>query len=437
MMERTLMPILVVVLFGLARTSGLLLEFIFFYPLFMSLLWMTGGVYFYLQRERHGADPTHPPPIDSPPFVSILVPCFNEAANVAETIGAAALQNYPAFEVIAINDGSRDGTGDILDYLMIQYPELRVVHLIKNQGKAMALRMGALVARSEYLVCVDGDALLDPNATAHLVQPLIRFPRVGAVTGNPRIRTRSTLLGRIQVGEFSSIIGLIKRAQRVYGNVFTVSGVIVAYRRAALHRCGYWSLDTVTEDIDASWKLQVDHWSIQYEPNALCWILMPETFRGLWRQRLRWAQGGAEVFLKQLRQLFDWRRRRMWGLVIEYCLSVVWSYALIFSVVLWAVGKFIAMPEGLNVPSIEPPAFWGLLLATTCLAQFAVALWIEQRYEPRLLTLITWIIWYPFFFWALSLAATVVGFPKALIDRRRARARWESPDRGYRPSAVD
>ncbi|TKV04303.1 poly-beta-1,6 N-acetyl-D-glucosamine synthase, partial [Citrobacter sp. TBCS-14] len=69
----------------------------------------------------------------------------------------------------------------------------------------------------------DGDALLDRDAVAYIVAPLIQFPRVGAVTGNPRIRTRSTLIGRVQVGEFSSIIGLIKRTQRVYGQIFTVS----------------------------------------------------------------------------------------------------------------------------------------------------------------------------------------------------------------------
>src|SRR5579863_9700299 len=431
-MNEFLGPLTIIAVVYTARASGLLLEFVFFYPLFMSWIWMAGGLYFYFHWERKSGGPDVLPDIPQPAsLVSILVPCFNEGDNVRETIAGLAAQNYPNLEIIAINDGSKDETGAKLDALTLRYPQLRVIHHASNQGKAMGLRMGALVARGEYLVCIDGDAVLHPNATAHLVAPLMRWPRVGAVTGNPRIRTRSTLLGRIQVGEFSSIIGLIKRAQRVYGNVFTVSGVIVAYRRAALHRCGYWSLDTVTEDIDASWKLQVDCWSIQYEPNALCWILMPETFRGLWRQRLRWAQGGAEVFLKQLRQLLDWRRRRMWGLVTEYCLSVMWSYALMFSIVLWAIGKFTVMPEGLNVPSIEPPAFWGLLLATTCLAQFAVALWIEQRYEPRLFTLITWIIWYPFFFWAISLAATVVGFPKALIDRRRARARWESPDRGY------
>lgn len=83
-------------------------------------------------------------------------------------------------------------------------------------------------------MCIDGDALLDRDAAAYIVEPMLYNPRVGAVTGNPRIRTRSTLVGKIQVGEYSSIIGLIKRTQRIYGNVFTVSGVIAAFRRSAL-----------------------------------------------------------------------------------------------------------------------------------------------------------------------------------------------------------
>lgn len=119
---------------------------------------------------------------------------------------------------------------------------------------------------------------------------MIDNPRVGAVTGNPRIRTRSTLIGKVQVGEFSSIIGLIKRTQRVYGGVYRFR-VIAAFRRSALADVGYWSDDMITEDIDISWKLQLRRWSVFYEPRALCWILMPETLRGLWKQRLRWAKG--------------------------------------------------------------------------------------------------------------------------------------------------
>ena len=414
----------------LANIGGVLLEFVFLYPLFMSFLWMAGGIYYYFHWERHGERDAEPPRIDDAPLVSILIPCFNETLNVEDTVGAAMAQRYANFEVIAIDDGSRDATALLLGRLAEDYPTLRVVRLEANQGKAMALRMGALVARGEYLVCIDGDAMLDRDAVTYLVRPLIEFPRVGAVTGNPRIRTRSTLLGRVQVGEFSSIIGLIKRAQRIYGTIFTVSGVIVAYRRAALHRSGYWSLDMVTEDIDASWMLQLDHWSVQYEPDALCWILMPETLSGLWKQRLRWAQGGAEVFLKQVRTLLSWKRRRMWGVAVEYGLSLAWAGAFVLTIVLWAIGKFVAMPEGLNVPSIQPPSFWGLLLLTVCLLQFIVALVIDSRYEKRLFRLIFWIIWYPFFYWFLTLATSLAGFFKALLQRGGKRAVWVSPDRG-------
>jgi biofilm PGA synthesis N-glycosyltransferase PgaC len=90
----------------------------------------------------------------------------------------------------------------------------------------------------------------------------------------------------------------------------------------------------------------------------------------------------------------------------------------------------------LNVPTIQPPAFWGLLLATTCLMQFLIALKIESRYEDRVLGLIGWMIWYPFFFWTISLVTVVVGFLKALFARRGKRATWVSPDRGIKPSAI-
>ncbi|HUJ97042.1 MAG TPA: poly-beta-1,6-N-acetyl-D-glucosamine synthase [Stellaceae bacterium] len=415
-----------------AKASGFLLEFVFLYPLFMAYVWMAGGIYFDLHWERRSLRPDDMPEIDDPPLVSILVPCFNEADNAAETVAGLAAQNYPNFEIIAINDGSRDETGLILERLTAVHPNLRVIHHASNQGKAMALRMGALAARGEFLVCIDGDAVLHPNAVAHLVAPMVKHPRVGAVTGNPRIRTRSTLLGRIQVGEFSSIIGLIKRAQRVYGQVFTVSGVIAAFRRRALHRIGYWGLDMATEDIDVSWALEVDHWSIQYEPAAICWILMPETFKGLWRQRLRWARGGAEVFRKHARTIWTWRRRRMWAIALEYALSAAWAYAFVLSLALWGLGQFVRMPAGLNVPTILPPAFWGLMLASTNLIQVAVAVLIERRYEPRLARALAWIIWYPMVYWLISLVTTVVGFPMAFLRSRPARAVWTSPDRGFR-----
>lgn len=404
-------------------------QFAFFYPLTMSFLWMIGGLYYFLRRERRARLRHDPPPLDEYPLVSILVPCHNEGDHVEETLEALEAQRYPEFEIIAVNDGSEDDTAEKLDALMARCPHLRVIHLDRNHGKANALRAGVLAARSEYLVCIDGDALLDEYATHWLVSHLLRGPRVGGVTGNPRIRNRSTLLGRLQVGEFSSIIGMIKRAQRTYGRLFTVSGVICAFRRTALHRIGYWSEDMVTEDIDISWRLQTDHWEIHYEPNALCFILMPETLKGLWKQRLRWARGGVEVMLRHTRDLLSWRKRRMWPVLAEFFLSVVWAYTMLGIVALWLAGQFFALPPHLQIATILP-SWHGLVLAVVCLLQFAVSLVIDRRYETHVGRTYYWMVWYPTAYWILSLMTTVVALPKTLLRRRRGPAIWASPDRG-------
>lgn len=408
-----------------------LFQFAFFYPIVMSFFWMAGGLYYYFRRERRSPTRTQPPAIENPPFVSILIPCFNEGEQVDETIAAALAQRYPDFEVIAINDGSSDDTAEKLNALAARHERLRVIHLDRNLGKANAMRMGTLAARSEYLICIDGDAMLDEYAAHWMVWHLLSGPRVGAVTGNPRIRNRSTLLGRLQVGEFSSIIGMIKRAQRVYGRLFTVSGVISAFRRTALHRIGYWADDMVTEDIDISWRLQMDHWDIRYEPNALCFILMPETLKGLWKQRLRWAQGGVEVMLRHTRDLLSWRKRRMWAVLFEYMLSVAWAYIMLFIMLLWLAGLFLPMPEQLYVRTILP-SWHGVILAMVCLTQFAASLIIDRRYEARVGRNYYWMIWYPIAYWMLSLFTTVTAVPKTLLKRRRERATWTSPDRGIR-----
>lgn len=413
-------------------TGEVILNFVFFWPLFMSALWISGGLYFWFYRERHWpwGKGTPAPELPGNPLISILIPCYNEGLNARETIEAALAQRYQNIEVIAINDGSKDNTGAVLDGLAEEFPRLRVIHLAENQGKAVALQAGAAAANSDFLVCIDGDALLDRDAAAYLVTPLLLYPRVGAVTGNPRIRTRSTLIGRVQVGEFTSIIGLIKRTQRIYGQVFTVSGVIAAFRRRALAEVGYWSPDMITEDIDISWKLQLRHWSVFFEPRALCWILMPETLKGLWKQRLRWAQGGAEVFIVNMRRLWAWEYRRMWPLFLEFCLSTIWAFAYAISILLFLFGMVLPMPASLHVQHLFPPAFTGLMLGVVCLLQFMVSLLIERRYEKGIAASLFWIIWFPVVYWMLSLFTTLVAFPKVMLARKRSRARWVSPDRG-------
>lgn len=410
-----------------------LLDFAFYYPLFMSYVWATGAIYYFFYREQTDhRRPDNPPPLTKTPPVSFLVPCHNEGVNAEETVRSLLDQDYDDFEVIAINDASTDDTGNRLDELARKEPRLRVIHFVQNQGKAMGLRVAALAARHEYLICLDGDALLDRHATQWMIRHFVEGSRVGAVTGNPRVRNRTTLLGKIQVGEFSSIIGLIKRAQRIYGRVFTVSGVVAAFRKSALHAIGYWNVDMVTEDIDVSWRLQLAHWDIRYEPNALCWILMPETLKGLWRQRLRWAQGGIEVFQRYWRELLKWRSRRMWVVGLELIVSTIWAYTMGAIFALWVLGLVMPIAPPLFISTVLP-GWSGVILGGTCLIQFGVSLAIDSRYEPALSRFYYWMIWYPMIYWMIHSAATIVAVPKASIKKRGKRAIWVSPDRGVQP----
>lgn len=405
-------------------------SFAFFYPLLMAYVWMGGALLYFFRFEFRCPNYNQPPALSEYPLVSIIVPCYNEAPNAHRTFGALAELDYANYEVIAVNDGSSDNTAQVLTELAERIPNMRLVHLSSNQGKALALKSGALAARGDFLICIDGDAILDHYAIAWILRHFLESPRVGAVTGNPRIRTRSTLLGRLQVGEFSAIIGLIKRAQRVYGRVYTISGVICAFRRLALHDVGYWNENTLTEDIDISWRLQLAHWDIRFEPRALCWILMPETLHGFMKQRLRWAVGGGEAVKTYSCRMLSWKARRMWGVYVEYLASIIWSYTMLALLGVWICGLFMDLPA--KPPQISWIPEWpGLVLGITCLLQFAVSICIDHRYDYGLLRVYPFIIWYPLFYWTINWVTALLALPTALISRRAGtRGLWVTTDRG-------
>ncbi len=157
---------------------------------------------------------------------------------------------------------------------------------------------------------------------------------------------------------------------------------------------------------------------------------MPETLKGLWKQRLRWAQGGAEVFLVNLRRLFHWQHHRMWPLFLEYACSTLWAFAYAITILLFILSRLMPLPDNLAVHSLFPPEFTGMLLGLMCLLQFVASLYIERRYEKKVAKSLFWVIWFPMVYWMIGLLTTLVAFPKVMVKRQRSRARWVSPDRG-------
>jgi len=406
--------------------DALIANYLFFFPLVMSLVWTTGALYTWFRYERHTPRHDSPPDASHLPPVSIIIPCFNEAAHIVETIRCALAVRHPDFEVIAVDDGSTDGTGVILDSLAESSRRLRVVRQAFNQGKAAGLKAGALEATHEILICIDGDARIDPHAPTWIAAAFAADQGLGAVTGNPRIVNRSTLLGRMQVGEFSAMIGIIKRAQLLLKRLFTVSGVIAAFRKSAVQQVDYWTLDALTEDIDMTWKLQRAGWRATFEPHALVWILTPETLHGLWRQRLRWAMGGAQVMRKNIDIFWGQRSYGMRLLMLEMIASVTWCYLLAISSLVWLIRHFFMAEQ------FFPVATSGFILGVCCVVQFTAGAIIDRRYDERVMRDLIWSIWYPLAFWLLQFATTIVAYPLVLMRRQGTPATWVSPDRGLR-----
>lgn len=403
-------------------------EFIFYYPLTMSVAWTVGAIFFFLRREAGKVQ--QPPVLKEYPFVSVLIPAHNEQGAIRNTVLSVLASDYPNFEVIVVDDGSKDDTPKILRQLATEHPRLRTIVMENNVGKPSALRCGAMACNGEIIVSIDADAYLDEHAIRWMVWHFITGPRVGAVTGNPRVRNRTSLLAKIQVGEYSSVIGMIKRTQRILGKVLTVSGVVVAFRRRALFEIGLWDFDMITDDINITWKLEKKFWDIRYEPNALCWILVPETLGGLWKQRVRWAQGGIEVIRRHTDIWTDWRQRRLWPIYIEYVVSVLWSFTYVVFGIMWLISLII--PHPFPVVKIFPE--WkGTILVALCLIQSGVAMFIDRRYEKTILWYHFWVIWYPFIYWIIAALAVVKATPRGLFRRMGQRAVWKSPDRGLSP----
>ncbi|HEU5110277.1 MAG TPA: bifunctional polysaccharide deacetylase/glycosyltransferase family 2 protein [Micromonosporaceae bacterium] len=226
--------------------------------------------------------------------VSVIVPAYNEAANIAATVRSLVESDYPRLEVIVVDDGSTDGTADLVERLNL--PGVRVVRQ-PNAGKPAALNNGIRYARTDLLILVDGDTVFQPDTVLRLVQGFAD-PQVGAVSGNTKVANRRGLLGRWQHLEYVIGFNLDRRAYDVAGCMPTIPGAIGAFRRQVLADVGGVPADTLAEDSDLTMAVLRAGWLVVYEEAAIAWTEAPGSLRQLWRQRYRWCYGTLQAIWK-------------------------------------------------------------------------------------------------------------------------------------------
>ncbi|MEM6611963.1 MAG: glycosyltransferase family 2 protein [Cyanobacteria bacterium P01_C01_bin.72] len=241
------------------------------------------------------------------PKISLLVAAKNEEVVISNLVTMLCSLDYPAdkYEVWAIDDRSTDNTPEILDRLALKYPQLKVVHRAANAGGGKSGALNQVIPQTfgDLIGVFDADAKVSPDLLRRVV-PLFEQPQIGAVQVRKAIaNTDDNFWTRGQATEMA-LDSYVQQQRIAVGGIGELRGNGQFVSRAALHSCGGWNEETITDDLDLTIRLHLDNWKIGF-------LLTPPVLEegvtsaySLWHQRNRWAEGGYQRYLDYWRYIF-------------------------------------------------------------------------------------------------------------------------------------
>jgi cellulose synthase/poly-beta-1,6-N-acetylglucosamine synthase-like glycosyltransferase len=270
--------------------------------------------------------------------ISLVVPAYNEAATIATSIRALLQLRYQHFEVVIVNDGSKDDTLAVMTrefqlqpfpeayrvqiktkpvrgvYRSLSHPNLRVIDKENGGGKADATNAGINAARHPIFYCGDADSVLDPHSMEHVVRPFLEDPRTVACGGTVRIINGCVVRGGVleKVGLPRNPLALVQVVEYLraflggrlgwsaINGMLIVSGAFGVFHRDTVVAAGGFRSDVIGEDMEMTVRLHRKltergvRYRVAFIPDPVCWTDAPEDVATLAKQRKRWHRGLAE-----------------------------------------------------------------------------------------------------------------------------------------------
>jgi cellulose synthase/poly-beta-1,6-N-acetylglucosamine synthase-like glycosyltransferase len=292
---------------------------------------------------------------DAAPPITLMAPAYNEALTIVESVRSLLALQYPNFEVVVVNDGSKDETLQVLIdafeltptqrhyhlsascapirglYSGAKQPKLLVIDKV-NGGKSDALNAALNLSRAPIVCSMDADSLLEPDALLRAVRPFVEDPeRTVAVGGTIRIANGCKIaFGRVvEVGAPRNLLALLQTVEYLRAFLMArlawskvdaltiISGAFGLFRRQAVLDVGGYSHGTVGEDMELVVKLHKHFrrlgkpYRIAFTPEPVCWTEAPESWSVLARQRARWHRGAMETFFRHRDMILNPRYGRV------------------------------------------------------------------------------------------------------------------------------
>ncbi len=290
-----------------------------FYSLFIVFLALSGIrllVVTFLaskQKRKETASLLPPPPMGGYPLVSIIVPAYNEEVNAVTSVQNLLKCTYPALDIIFVDDGSTDATFEKINTAFDNNPKIRVFSK-PNGGKAAALNFGIAQSQANYVVCIDADTQLEPDAVSMLMKNFLlgaNTGKLGAVAGTVKVGNEVNILTRWQSIEYTIGQNFDRKAFAEVNAITVVPGAIGAFYKKALDDAGGFTTDTLAEDCDLTIRIIRAGYVVANEPAAIANTEAPESVKQFMKQRFRWSFGVMQVFWKHKYLLFNNKQKSL------------------------------------------------------------------------------------------------------------------------------
>ena len=330
------------------------------------------------------------------PRISIIAPAFNESKSIIDNIRTLLSLYYNNFEVIIVNDGSTDDTflkvREAFELVRVNYyfdyripcerirgvyksenPSYTRLTLIdkNNGGKADSLNAGINISRSELIVTIDSDSIIESDSILKLVKPFLEEKDSQVIGTGGVIRIINSceierghireinlpgkLLPRLQVLEYTRAFLLGRMAWSHLDGLMLISGAMGMFDRETVINSGGYSTSTVGEDMELVLRMRrykaekEEKYEVTYIPDPLCWTEVPSDLRSLRKQRTRWTRGLVESLWKHRKIMMNPKYGRLGLLGYPYWFLIEWLSPLIaFAGMLYTV--YLAIIGQLNLP---------------------------------------------------------------------------------------
>jgi biofilm PGA synthesis N-glycosyltransferase PgaC len=286
--------------------------------------------------------------------VTVIVPAFNEAGTIADTIRSLGEQTVLPDAIIVVDDCSDDGTGEVAATL-----GATVVRPPANTGsKAGAQTFALALVDTELTMAIDADTTLAPDAIERLLSAFAD-PEVAAASGYVLPRHVRTMWERGRYIEYLFAFSFFKQVQDFYDASLISSGCFSMYRSSELRKLGGWPTRTMAEDMDLTWCFYEAGSKVRFVPGAVCYPIEPHNFGFMRKQLRRWAHG----FIQNVR--LHWRGVLPHG-YLRSTIAVAWWDALVASfaflialpLLIALVSPWFALGYVLDAPAVLVPVLF-------------------------------------------------------------------------------